>query len=126
MIENIREITKDQLLNEVQNMMYENYRFDTVTCMDNGNESFDIIYHFDRDLELKNYRLKVSYDEEIPSISRIYFCAVLVENEIKELFGVKVTNIVLDYGGHLLLSDKAQKTPMAKHQITIERRNDNA
>lgn len=119
MIENLLEITRDQLLGEVQSMMYNDYRFVTATCVDNGDESFDVFYHFDRDLEMRNYRIKVKKGDEIPSISRIYFCALLVENEIKELFGLNITDILVDYGGHMLLTDDAPDSPMVKQQITI-------
>ena len=60
MIENVFEISKDQLLNETQNMVYEGYRFVTASCVDLSNGKFDIIYHFDKDLELKNYRITVT------------------------------------------------------------------
>lgn len=119
MIENISDLPVEMLLGEVQKLQYENYRFVTATCADNNDGSSDIIYHFDRDLQLKNYRVKVGRDVEIPSISKIYFCALLVENEIKELFGMNITNIAIDYGGHLLLSDDAPDMPMARQQITI-------
>lgn len=119
MIENISDLPVEQLLGEVQKLQYENYRFVTATCVDNNDGSTDIIYHFDRDLQLKNYRVKVAKDTEIPSISKIYFCALLVENEIKELFGMNITNIAIDYGGHMLLSDGAPDMPMSRQQITI-------
>lgn len=119
MIDNIYELPVDHLLSQTQEMRYDDYRFVTATCVDNGDDTFDVIYHFDRDLELINYRIKVAKDQEVPSVSKIYFCAGLVENEMKELFGLKVTNIVIDYGGHLLLSDGAPENPMARQQITI-------
>lgn len=124
MIENIFELPVDRILGKTQHMRYDNYRFVTATCVDNGDDSFDVIYHFDRDLELMNFRIKVAKDQEVPSISKIYFCAGLVENEMKELFGLKVTNIVIDYGGHLLLTDDAPENPMARHQITIVQKGD--
>ena len=122
MIDNLVEITQDQLLSEAQKMSYEGYRFVTATCVDNGNGTLTATYHFDRDLELKNFRITVEKGEEIPSISRIYFCALLVENEMKELFGLSVSNIAIDYGGHMLLSDDELGNPMAKQQITIEQK----
>jgi hypothetical protein len=66
-----------------------------------------------------NYKVKVKREEDVPSISRIYLCSVLVENEMKELFGLKVTNIAIDYGGHMLLSDDELENPMSRQQITI-------
>lgn len=122
MIVNLVEISKDLLLAEAQNMMFNDYRLISATCVDTGNEGFDVIYHFDKDLEMKHYRIKVQKGEEVPSISKIYFCAFLVENEMKELFGLNVTNMVLDYGGHLLLSGDELNAPMAKQQIVVEKK----
>jgi len=119
MIENIQEIPVGQLLGDAQKMLYDGYRFVTATCVDNGDGTFDVIYHFDKDLVLSNYRVKLAKGEELPSISRVYFCAILVENEMKELFGLNVTNIAIDYGGHMLLSDDAPDSPMLRQQITI-------
>ena len=122
MIENLEKIAIDQLLAETQKCKYEGYRFITATCADNGDETIDIIYHFDKDYEMKNYRVTFNKGEEVPSISKIFLCAVLVENEIKELFGVNVTDIAIDYGGHMLLSEEELDSPMLRRQITIEKR----
>lgn len=123
MIQNVTETSTEKLLGKVQKMMYDGYRFVTATCIDLGNGSFDVYYHFDKDLTLKNYKITVSSDEEIPSISKIFFCALLVENEMKELFGLNVANIAIDYGGHLLLSDDSPDAPMTRGgQIVIEKR----
>lgn len=122
MIDNLVEITKDQLLDQVQNMKYTGHRFVTATCVDNGNGSLDVTYHFDKGFKLTNYRIKVQKEEEVQSVSKIYFCAVLVENEMKELFGLNVKDMVIDYGGHMLLSDEAPGNPMARNQIIIEKK----
>ncbi|HEY3378861.1 MAG TPA: NADH-quinone oxidoreductase subunit C [Armatimonadota bacterium] len=125
MLENVTEITTAQLLGEVQQMSNHGYRFITTSCIDMGNGTFDLLYHFDRDGQLKNFRLTVGHDVEVPSISKLIFSALLVENEIKELFGVNITDIIIDYGGHLLLSEGAPSTPMAcGGQITIEQRSE--
>jgi Ni,Fe-hydrogenase III component G len=56
----------------------------------------------------------VARGEEVPSISRVFFSALLIENEMKELFGLNVTDIVIDFGGHLLLTPEDLHHPMAK------------
>ena len=124
MIENVKEIPVQELLGEVQNLQYDNYRFITATSVDNNNDTLDVLYHFDRDYELVNLRITVSKGSSIPSISKIYFCAMLVENEMKELFGLDVENMAIDYGGHLLLSDGAPENPMLRQQITIVKKED--
>ncbi len=118
MMENVSNISSDALLGFVQDMMYSGYRFITITCVDNGDGTKDLLYHFDKELEMKHARVSVGKDDRIPSISGIYFCAILVENEIKELFGVNIKNIAVDYGGHMLLNDDELKAPMSR-QITI-------
>jgi Ni,Fe-hydrogenase III component G len=125
MIENLVEITVDQLLAEVQKCKYEGYRFITATSADNGDGTVDVIYHFDKDYVMKNYRVTVGKEDSVPSISKIFFCALLVENEIKELFGVKITDIAIDYGGHMLLSQEEIDSPMLRSQITIEQKGGN-
>lgn len=119
MIENVKETTVQSLLGEVQKLSYDGYRFVTATCVDNNNDTLDILYHFDRDYKLINLRLTIPKDSPVPSISKIYFCALLVENEIKELFGVPIENLLIDYGGHLLLSEGAPDNPMLRQQISF-------
>lgn len=118
MIENVTEITREALLGFAQEMRYNGYRFITATCVDNGDGTFDVLYHFDKDLEMKHARVKLEKGEELSSISGIYFGAFLVENEMKELFGLNITNIAIDYDGHMLLSDEELTSPMAR-QITV-------
>ncbi len=118
MIENVQNISVESLLRYVHDMLFNGYRFITATSVDNGDGTVDVLYHFDKDLEMKHLRITVNKQEEIPSISGIYFGAVLVENEMKELFGLNIKNIVIDYGGHMLLSDDELEAPMAR-QITI-------
>jgi NADH:ubiquinone oxidoreductase subunit C len=118
MIDNVTDISVEALLGFVQDMLYSGYRFITATCVDNKNGTKDVLYHFDKDLEMKHARITVGPDDEVPSISAIYFCAILVENEMKELFGIKIKNIAIDYGGHMLLSDEELASPMSS-QITI-------
>jgi hypothetical protein len=39
---------------------------------------------------------------------------VLVENELQDLFGIQVADMVIDYGGRLLLTEDAPKAPLNK------------
>jgi ech hydrogenase subunit D len=40
-------------------------------------------------------------DTEIPSITKIYPCAFLYENEMHDLFGIRIKDINIDYKGTL-------------------------
>jgi ech hydrogenase subunit D len=112
MLYNVTYLDIDGIMHSAQDMEIQGYRFVTASCVDNG-DTLDIYYHYDKDLELKQYKLHVAKGIAIPSISKVYFCAALVENEIKDLFGVQFTDLVLDYGGKFLLSDGAPDSPMA-------------
>jgi NADH:ubiquinone oxidoreductase subunit C len=113
MLENTIDITTVSLLNEVASRMPQGFRFVTVTCLDGG-DHHEIYYHFDKDYQLCNLRLQLPKGQPLPSISRIYFAAVLVENELQDLFGIKVADMVIDYGGRLLLTEDAPKAPLNK------------
>lgn len=94
------------------------YRLLTLSCVDLGGTGFDILYHFDRDLHLENYRLTVPRGQTVPSISGVYFAALLVENEIRDQFGVCFDGIVLDFGGTLYLEDEVRTSPFCKYSVT--------
>lgn len=112
-IENVEEVALGDLLRRVGELAAEKARLVTATCFDRG-ETFVVLYHFDRDQELLNLRLEVPRDAEVPSITGTYLCAFLVENEIKELFGLNITGIAIDYQGHMLLTEDSAPAPMAK------------
>ncbi len=59
-------------------------------------------------------RITVGKDEEVPSMTGIYLTAVLIENEMKELFGLKVTNLAIDFGGYMMLAQDSPVLPMLK------------
>lgn len=123
MLQNLVEIEVDQLLNAAHEMMDTGYRFVTLTCVTVGENMVDVTYHFDKNYEMKNYRIKIDRDTEVPSISGVYFSALLAENEISELFGVKVKDMIVDYKGHMLLTDESLESPQfGGSQIVIEKR----
>ena len=113
MIDNERVITPETLLDEVKALFQGGYRFVTATCLDQG-ENFEIIYHFDKDMALLNLRMTFPKEREIESITGSYLAAFLIENEMKELFNVKISGIAVDYGGRLLVTEETLATPMLK------------
>ncbi len=60
---------------------------------------------------LHTLRIVADRDDEIPSITEIIPAAVFYENEMKELYGVKINMINLDYNDKLYRI--RQKAPMA-------------
>lgn len=61
----------------------------------------EITYSFeDRDHRLTNLRIVVEPGGTLPSITPVYWGAFVYENEIHDLYGLTVTGINVDYGGH--------------------------
>lgn len=115
MIENLKEITKDTLLQEVQKFADAKARFVTTVCSDLG-DKLEVTYYFNYSpgVEMVPMRMVVGKDEEVPSISGIYLTAVLVENEMFEQYGLKVKGMAIDFGGLMLLAKDSPVLPMAK------------
>lgn len=104
---NVKDITVDELRPEVQKLFDAKYRFLIITCIDLGDQ-FEFLYQFDMDLVETTLRLKVAKVNDkatVPSISLICISALLIENEIQDLFGVVFADILIDYKNMLLKTD---------------------
>lgn len=99
----IIQVTTETLLPEVQKMYDGGWRAITATATDLADDVVDILYHFDKNLEVKHLRLQAKKGDKIPSTSGIYFCNLVIENEMADLFGVKFENLVLDYEGKFMI-----------------------
>lgn len=72
----------------------------------------ELIYSVVKKYTFENYKIIVPIDTEITTISDFYPSAMLYENEMKELFGVKINSIKPDYQDKLYRI--AVKTPFKK------------
>ncbi len=64
-------------------------------------EHVELTYSFDREGQLLNFRLQVpAAGARVPSISAVYWCAFLYENELHDLFNVEVDGLAVDFHGH--------------------------
>ncbi len=91
-----------QLVAEVTKLKADGYRLVTMSSVEIDAENMEILYHFDKDLKLTNLRLSLKKGGSVPSISGVLFTAFLVENEIRDQFGVSFEGLVVDYQGKLL------------------------
>jgi ech hydrogenase subunit D len=65
-------------------------------------EHVELTYSFDLESRLTNLRFQVpAAGARLPSISSIYWCAFLYENELHDLFNVQVDGMAVDFHGHL-------------------------
>lgn len=100
-------IGPDELLGRTSTYKASGYRLVQIHCTKvNG---FELTYTFDKDHKTENLRMIIPEEQELQSISGIYWLAFLYENELKDLFGVKVVNLALDFGGTLY--KVSEKTP---------------
>ena len=64
-------------------------------------KEFQLDYSFDREGKFINLRFTIPRkDPELPSVTDIYLCAFTYENELHDLFDIKVNGIAIDYGGN--------------------------
>jgi ech hydrogenase subunit D len=115
--DNTAEIQADRVISQIRVLKDEGFRFVTMSSADLG-ESICVIYHMDKDLELVNLKVEVPKGKNIPSIASVFFSAFLVENEIKEHFGVDFDGLPLDFQGMLYNDEEVQRTPFCKIGIT--------
>lgn len=106
-------VEKAELISAVQKMLAEKARFATASCIDLG-DKFEIIYHFEPQESsepLTHFRVKIAKEDTLPSISNMYLCAALIENEIQELFNVQISGIALNFQKRFL---RAKESPEAE------------
>ena len=96
--QDLRETTTDRLLSEVLEMQSAGYRLVQIGAT--RNEMFEVNYSFDKNLKFVNLKIKLpDNNQEISSISGIYWSAFLYENELHDLFGLQIKHINIDYQG---------------------------
>lgn len=115
-----KSVNREQLLREVSNFKAARLRFVTISCVDLGEDGLDVIYHFAKGLRLSHLRLTVPKGKTAPSITDSYFCAFLVENEIRDQFGLVFDGLNIDYGGTLLLEKDVRLSPLCRYNVAKE------
>ena len=96
------EITPEQLLGEVMKLKNKSLRLSQICCA-YSNEKIELSYSFanDETNDYINLRIVMDKEDEVCSITEFYPYAFLYENEMKELFGVKINMINMDYKNQL-------------------------
>ena len=112
----IMAIEKRDLVGMVAQFFAEGYRLVQIGCTTLPG-SYEFTYSFDKDYRCTHLRFSVIPEEEVPSITAVYGNAFLYENEIHDLFGVRISNIAIDYHGTLYRT--AVKTPFSIENVTF-------
>ncbi len=87
-----------EMLTRVEALKLEGYRLMQIHCT-RVESGYEINYTFALDLPSQNLRIHIDREQEIPSISGIFPAAFLYENEIHDLFGLNITDMLIDYHG---------------------------
>ena len=124
-MDNLIKVDKNSIVAEGKKMMDAGGKFVTAVCND-LDQDLEVTYFFstNRGTEMKGLRCTVAKDEVVPSLNGVTLATVLIENELQELFGLKVKGIAIDYGGHMMLAHDSPVTPMLKEKKAAEPKGD--
>lgn len=117
----IEKVSKDELYDIMQKKCEDGYRLAQIcsVAFEGYNE---VTYSVAKEYTMENYKIELPIDEEVKSFSDIFPAANLYENEIKELWGVKVVGLALDYNNNFYRIEA--ETPFKK-QIKVVKKEDN-
>ena len=93
-------VNPESIIDESQKLKFAGYHL-MQQCATRVPDAYELIYTFGKDLEMKNLKMVLPEDQEISSITSIYPCAFIYENEMHDLFGVQIKMINIDYEGKL-------------------------
>ena len=94
-------VTVDQLRDKVRALREQGQRLVQISAT-RLPDQVEFTYSFDLNDNLTNLRLSLPGENtQLPSISAIYGCAILYENEIHDLFDVHVDGLTVDFKGNL-------------------------
>ena len=124
-MDNLIKVDKNSIVAEGKKMMDAGGKFVTAVCND-LDKDLEVTYFFsaNRGTEMKGLRCTLAKDEVVPSLNGVTLATVLIENELQELFGLKVKGIAIDYGGHMMLAHDSPVTPMLKEKKAAEPKGD--
>lgn len=115
MLDNLKEITLDAVVAEAARMKADGQRFVSMTCTELNAEDVDILYHYDKNEVLTQFRLTAKKDVPVPSISGVFLSALLVENEIQDQFALKFDGLAIDFGRTLYLDAEVTTIPLCNN-----------
>ena len=103
------------LLGKAAQYKKDGYRMVQILCT-RIPEGYELTYSFDKDYVLENLRVVIPLDGSVMSVTSQYWYAFVWENEIHDLFGLKVEFIApeVDYGGKFFQLVK----PMPWHELS--------
>jgi ech hydrogenase subunit D len=113
----IEPITAETLLEKVREKRQQNWRLVQIGAT-RLPDQFQLTYSFDLESRLVSLRLHIPGTEpRVPSISSIYGCAILYENELHDLFGITADGLTVDFHGNFYQT--AVKFPLGTAKLPV-------
>lgn len=107
----IENIDKAQLAERISKFKNDGFRLFQISCT-TLKEDFEIIYSFEKDYNSLHLRVIIPKTlSAVESITPIYPMAFIYENELQDLFGIKVSGLTPNFNGKFYRT--SIKTPFA-------------
>ncbi len=97
-IQDIEEVTPQTLLAAVDSLRLDDWRLVQILALSSG-DRYELDYSFGGGYALHTLRLDIDAKDPVPSITPFYRAAFFYENEIRDLFGVRIERIDPDWEG---------------------------
>jgi ech hydrogenase subunit D len=93
-------VTVDALVTEADRRRRRGFRLVQI-CATRQADQLELTYSFDLDGQMENLRLHVpTANARVPSLSSVYWCAFIYENEMHDLFHLEVEGMAVDFQGN--------------------------
>ncbi len=117
-----KEIDASSILSTIHAYHDEGWRFAQL-CGSTIEGGVEVLYTLEKGPVVENVLVNLPNDAEIPSISKIYPASFVFENELQDLFGIKVNGISVDYEGHMYkLSVPSPMNPKSQARVEFAKR----
>ena len=91
-------VKAEEIIDEAQKLKHDGYHL-MQQCATRTPDGYELVYTFGKALEMYQVKIILTEGQSISSISSVFPCAFLYENEMHDLFGVDIKMISLDYKG---------------------------
>ncbi|MBE5860966.1 MAG: NADH-quinone oxidoreductase subunit C [Butyrivibrio sp.] len=91
-------VKAEEIIDEAQKLLYDGFHL-MQQCATRTEGGYELVYTFGKALDVTQLKIVLAEDQSINSISSVFPCAFLYENEMHDLFGVDIKMISLDYKG---------------------------
>lgn len=123
-IATFEDVAVEDLHDQAQTLCNDGWRAQQVLCT-NTDTGIDMTYSFTNEGEVRNLQVRgVTSETVVPSLQDLYVGLFPFENEAKDLFGVNIEGMVLDFAGEFYQTRINEPmtilTPEAKERLEKE------